>query len=143
VQPGDERLPKAEADQAVNTLAAHVTERWQKRLFDPVVRPLRDIAERAALEEKLAAARNWVAKHMPQFIYFDRYDVIDSAVHLPTFVQQLSSSPNAPKVRATRCLFEHVGLEIPRLAALGQHQPSGCSYQSVNFCVIAFDADEK
>jgi len=130
-QPGDQRLPKAEADQVVNTLAGQANERWQKRLIDPVARPLRDIAERTALDEKLAVARKWVEQHIPQFVYFDRYDVIDSAVHLPTFVQQLASSPTAPKVRTTRCLFEHVGLEVPRLAALGRHQPTAANDENI------------
>jgi len=71
----------------------------------------------------LAQAKKWVDEHLPKFIYFDRYDVIDSAVHLPTFAQQLNQNPAAPKVRTTRCLFEHVGLDIKMIATLGHHQP--------------------
>jgi predicted ATP-dependent endonuclease of OLD family len=75
-----------------------------------------------ATPHTLQTAQDWVAKHLPKFIYFDNYDVIDSAIHVPTFVSQLASTPNAPRVRTTNCLFQHVGLDVSQLAELGRHQ---------------------
>ena len=122
-KPREEPVPKAEVEQGVSIIAQHSNEAWQKDLLDPLRRRLQDLARQIALQEQLEQARSWVAQNLPKFVYFDRYDVIDSAIHLPTFVQQLNSTPTAPKVRTTRCLFEHVGLDIKRLASLGQHQP--------------------
>jgi len=75
------------------------------------------------MQEKLTAARKWVSEHLPRFIYFDKYDVIDSAIHIPTFIQQLSSDSGVPRVRTTHCLFKHVGLNVQQLASLGRHRP--------------------
>jgi hypothetical protein len=52
-----------------------------------------------------------------------RYDVLDSAIHIPTFLQQLASTPNAPRVRTTHCLVRHVGLDLELVNQLGRHQP--------------------
>lgn len=55
---------------------------------------------------------------MPQFIYFDRYDALDSAVHIPTFMTQLRDDQHAPRVRTTRALFRHVNLDPQQLHEL-------------------------
>ena len=119
----DQVVSKADADRAIIIVANRTNESWQKDLLDPIRSSLDKLSERAGNYEKLAQAERWVEEHLPKFIYFDRYDVIDSAVYLPTFVQQLNQNPPPPKVRTTRCLFEHVGLDINKLAALGRHKP--------------------
>ncbi len=119
----DEKVPISEVQQLVDAIATQTNERWQKEMLAPVHQSAQEILQRAKSSEQIQEAKKWVENNLPKFIYFDRYDVIDSAVHLPTFVQQLNNNPSAPKVRTTRCLFEHVGLEIKRLASLGQHQP--------------------
>jgi hypothetical protein len=117
-------VPRAEAEQALNAVSGQANEEWQQQLLGSAIEALSRLLQRTAMHEKLAQAVQWVESHLPKFIYFDRYDVIDSAVHLPTFVQKLGNAQTAgPRVRTTRCLFEHVGLEVQRLAALGQHQP--------------------
>ncbi|MFV8231536.1 AAA family ATPase [Mycolicibacterium fortuitum] len=99
-------------------VSAKLTEEWHKTalagLLD-VFRPLRDEArERAALGK----ARSWAVDNMPQFIYFDHYDVLDSAVHIPTFMTQLRDDQHAPRVRTTRALFRHVNLDPQQLHQL-------------------------
>lgn len=121
-QQGQQTVPRNEIEQVLNAVGAQANEVWQKELLEPARKKMAELAERATLEQRLGEARKWVEVHLPRFVYFDRYDVIDSAVHLTTFVQQLSATPTAPKVRTTRCLFEHVGLDIKKLASLGQHQ---------------------
>lgn len=122
-RPDEEAVPPAQAGQIRNDLASHSNEDWQKALLGPASKQAEEMVQRASLHERLQKTTQWVEQNLPKFIYFDRYDVIDSAVHLPTFVQQLNNNTTAPKVRTTRCLFEHVGLDIKRLASLGQHQP--------------------
>lgn len=122
-RPGDEKIPSAEVNKLINAIAQQSNEQWQKEILASVRQRAEEMLERAKSEEQINQSKEWVANNLPKFIYFDRYDVIDSAVHLPTFVQQLNSNPPAPKVRTTRCLFEHVGLDIKHLASLGQHQP--------------------
>jgi hypothetical protein len=119
----DHVVSKADVDKTIVILANRANEAWQKELLDPLINALKKIAERAHCYEKLAKVDKWVEERLPKFIYFDRYDVIDSAVYLPTFAAQLNQNPPAPKVRTTRCLFEHVGLDIKKLSTLGQHKP--------------------
>lgn len=57
-------------------------------------------------------AKDWVLKYMPQYIYFDRYDVIDSSIHIRTFIDKINNDPNNTRLRTTKCLFQHVGLDI-------------------------------
>jgi hypothetical protein len=123
-KPSQEAVPKAEAEQLRKGLATQANEEWQKEILEPAVQQTDEMLKRAAIVDQLRQAKDWAEKNMPKFIYFDRYDVIESAVHLPSFVQQLNRKPAEPKVRTTRCLFEHVGLDIGHLATLGRHQPS-------------------
>jgi hypothetical protein len=118
---GDGEAPKPVIEQAVNAIATHSNEDWQKKLLDPVVLPLKELDRRAAVVEKLSFARIRVQTHLPKFIYFDRFDVLDSSIHIPTFVQQINSG--GPRVRTTHCLFRHVGLDVQKLVGLGRHQP--------------------
>ncbi len=99
-----------------------INEQWQRECLAPVVDPLSHLVIRSRYEAELKKARAWVERAMPQFIYFDRYDVLDSDVHVPTFLEQLGSAPNAPRVRTTHCLFRHAGLDVEELYRLGQHQ---------------------
>lgn len=121
-KPGKEKVPSAELNQLANAIAQQSNEEWQKEILASVRQRTEEMLERAKSEEQINQSKDWIAGNMPKFIYFDRYDVIDSAVHLPTFVQQLNQNPTAPRVRTTRCLFEHVGLDVKELADLGRHQ---------------------
>lgn len=116
-------IPVERTDALLSAVNAHINEAWHKTCLDPVAEPLRLLAQQNRAAAALATARQWVVDNMPQFVYFGRYDVLDSAVHLPTFLQQLESSPRAPRVRTTHCLFRHVGLEVQLLHQLGQHPP--------------------
>jgi predicted ATPase len=122
-RPADEGAPKTELQQAATTIGQQANEDWQRDLLAQSRERAQQLVGRADLAERLDRARQWVEQHLPKFVYFDRYDVIDSAIHLPSFAQQCNQTPLPPKVRTTRCLFEHVGLDVHRLASLGQHQP--------------------
>jgi len=130
-QPSAQAISSDEAQAICNVIATQSNEGWQKELLAPVIKPFQALTEGAKLQSQLQAARVWIHERMPGFIYFDRYDVLESAVHLPTFVQQLGSSPNAPRVRTTKCLFEHVGLDVQRLAGLGRHNTGQAAEDSV------------
>jgi hypothetical protein len=113
----------AQAEALLWAVTQFINEAWQKDCLDPAAEPLREINELTSAADKPGKARTWVVNSMPQFVYFDRYDVLDSAIHIPTFLQQLANTPNAPRVRTTHCLVRHVGLDLQLLNQLGQHQP--------------------
>lgn len=128
---GDSAATKDQADRAVAAIANHANEEWQKKLVDLAEAPLRELAKTTAVHAKLTEAKGWVTEHLPKFIYFDRYDVLESAIHVPSFVSQLSSQPRAPRLRTTSCLFRHVGLDVQKLATLGRHAPDQGATDSV------------
>ncbi len=62
---------------------------------------------------------------MPVFIYFENYGILDSAVYLPRFLDDLSRSPNEPKTRTIDETFKHVGLEAKDIRELGREEALG------------------
>ena len=121
--PSQGDLPAQHTDALVQAVNQFMNEGWHDAALDTVLGPLRDLADRNRVRVQHATARSWVVQNMPQFVYFDRYDVLDSAIHIPTFINQLNSTPSAPRVRTTHCLFRHVGLDVAKLHQLGSHQP--------------------
>ena len=95
-----------------------IAEQWHKDALGTIGAPLTALHRHALQQATLQTAHNWVLENIPQFIYFDRYDVLDSAINIPAFIQQLQSEPRAPRVRTTKCLFEHVSLDPSVLAEL-------------------------
>jgi energy-coupling factor transporter ATP-binding protein EcfA2 len=109
--------------EVVAGLSPSINEEWQRAALAPLLTDIDSLKKELDTIASWAAAHKWVEQHLPKFVYFDRYDVIDSAVHLPTFLTQLSQNPHAPRVRATKALFEHVGLDIAALQKLDPTQP--------------------
>jgi predicted ATP-dependent endonuclease of OLD family len=108
----------------VNTILAQMNEMWQKDLFKNVIKEIDEFRNSLAISPQLEKAKAWILNNIPTFIYFDRYDVIDSAIHFPTFIQQLKTNPLGPRVRSTKALFQHVGLDLERLLQLDPTQPN-------------------
>ncbi len=129
--PEGEQVQVAQTDALVRAVTQFVNEEWHRSCLAPVAEPLRRIAAQSQAGARLGEARQWVVDNMPQFVYFDRYDVLDSAIHFPTFLQQLQSTPHAPRVRTTHCLFRHVGLDVAQLHQLGQHERDAAPSESV------------
>ncbi len=122
--PKGEAVLAATVGTIATAVAAQLNETWQKQLFQDVVDDLDRFRNAVDQVAQLSPARTWVEEHLPRFVYFDRYDVIDSAIHFPTFIQQLKETPSAPRVRATKALFLHVGLDLQSLLQLDPTQPN-------------------
>ena len=76
-------------------------------------------AQTQPLPERLDAA---IEEALPVFIYFENYGILDSAVYLPRFLEDLDSSANEPRVRTINAMFKHVGLEAKTVAELGREE---------------------
>ncbi|MGP8126813.1 MAG: ATP-dependent nuclease, partial [Candidatus Bathyarchaeia archaeon] len=110
--------------EVANAVSGQANEAWQKESFKNVIDEVNNFRDSLASIQQLDAAKSWVWNALPKFIYFDRYDVIDSAIHFPTFLTQLRNTPAAPRVRSTRALFQHVGLDLQTLQNLDPTQPN-------------------
>jgi predicted ATP-dependent endonuclease of OLD family len=102
----------------LSTFSTQSNESWQQEILGPFILKLQEFKENTQLLVKIDEAKQWIEKNIPRFIYFDRYDVIDSAVHIINFAQQIRDDSSAPRVRATKCLFEHVGLDLENIKNL-------------------------
>lgn len=122
--PQDPATPMSEAlvTEVNNGIMSNLNEEWQKDQFKATVQELVQIKADLHVRNQMKLAENWVVSHIPKFIYFDTYDVLESAVHFPTFLQQLQQTPSAPRVRTTRCLFEHVGISADDMQRLDPSQ---------------------
>jgi predicted ATP-dependent endonuclease of OLD family len=116
------KIQEAQLNEISNPVMAQANEQWQKDLLNPIIEGINQFRKDLQSQTQLEQAKQWVISHMPKLIYFDNYDVIDSAVHVPNFITQLNQNPTAPRVRATKCLFEHVGLDLKAIQALDPNQ---------------------
>jgi hypothetical protein len=115
-------VPLAALEGMWQAVTSRQTEQWHKDAFSNLREALRPMTYEAQQRSKLGAARTWIVENMPQFIYFDHYDVLESAIHIPTFISQTQQTPHAPRVRTTRALFKHVDLDPERLNQLSAGQ---------------------
>ena len=84
-----------------------------------VVSELRARAETMRMSDRLAAA---VGEALPVFIYFENYGILDSAVYLPRFLDDLAEEPKEPRVRTINAMFKHVRLTAQEISDLGQEE---------------------
>ena len=61
-------------------MRAHRHKSWQKPLASEQVAKL-------------------IEAHLPVFIYFENYGILDSAIYLPRFLEDLQQAPNDPRIR--------------------------------------------
>lgn len=112
------RVTADSVDKCVAAVRGQLNEAWQSEALSGVVIALEALADQAADVAAEQDARTWVVEQMPQYIYFDRFDVLDSAVHIPTFIGKVKNQPHEPRIRTTQCLFDHVQLDTAKLSAL-------------------------
>jgi len=59
---------------------------------------------------------------LPVFIYFENYGILNSAVYLPRFLEDLKATPNDPRTRTVNAIFKHAGLKVLEIAGLGHEE---------------------
>ena len=120
--PIDGQVHKRHIADLINAIKSRANEPWQHDILDPVTEPMYRLVRQMEIFEGLMAANRYVIEHLPKFVYFDQYNVIESAIHIPTFIATLKSHPDTPGLRATHCLFRHVNLDLDQLDRLGSHK---------------------
>jgi len=84
-----------------------------------VLDPLLGSAKERDPRERAAAV---VLESLPVFIYFENYGVLQSAIYLPRFLEDLGRTPDDARVRTVNAMFSHVRLAAQDIAALGREQ---------------------
>ena len=83
---------------------------------------LRGRAEAAPVSEQLAEA---IKAELPVFIYFENYGILDSAVYLPRFLEDLDARPEESRIRTINAMFKHVRLTAREIYDLGREEAEG------------------
>jgi energy-coupling factor transporter ATP-binding protein EcfA2 len=105
---------RQESEARANPQTADLVEALQK-----VLSPILTEAQKPPAPpqvEKLVESR------LPVFIYFENYGILDSAIYLPRFLDDLKNAPNDPRVRTINAMFKHVGLTAQEITDLGREQ---------------------
>jgi predicted ATPase len=105
---------RGEANGKSNPQTAHLVERLLA-----AVAPILDGAQKGPV---LPRVDEFVKSKLPVLIYFENYGVLDSAVWLPRFLDDLARDKAAPQVRTVNAMFKHVGLDANEIAELGREQ---------------------
>lgn len=116
------QVQKRQITDLINMIKTRGNEQWQLELINPICEPIYSLVRQIEVYESLMAANRYVIDHLPKFVYFDQYSVIESAIHIPTFIATLKSHPDSPGLRSTNCLFRHVNLDLGILDKLGTHK---------------------
>ncbi len=123
---------KSEQVQKLRTaVSSHANEEWQQKLVQPLLDEVRPLQDQVAKWERLDKAEDWAIENVPLFVYFDKYDVLEAAIHIPTFLTLLQQNAKAPRQRVTSCLFRQVGLELQEMLKLGNYAPGQGFQQDV------------
>ena len=105
---------RGESNAYVQPASADLVEALQRAADE-----LRDDAESLPLPEQLDEA---VEAELPVFIYFENYGILDSAVYLPRFLEDLASGPDERRVRTINAMFKHVELSAQEISDLGREE---------------------
>ena len=69
---------------------------------------------------------------LPVMIYFENYGILDSAIWLPRFVEDLARDKDNPRVRTINAMFELVGLDAKEIEELGDKNTRNARAQGKN-----------
>lgn len=120
---------EAEASKEIPQLAAvqkarqflieRTQEEWSRTPVDRLITRFEEVSEKLEVAKKLQAGRTWVIDHMPSFLYFDNYQMLESAIYLPEFVERSrEGGRHSHKTRVQKALFKHVGVDAAELSNL-------------------------
>lgn len=128
---------RQESNAHVQPASADLVESLQGTVDD-----LRGRAETPPIPQQLDEA---IEDELPVFIYFENYGILDSAVYLPRFLEDLASGPEEPRVRTINAMFKHVQLTAQEISDLGREETEEAKTagQPVTPELIARDQERK
>lgn len=128
---------RQESNAHAQPASADLVETLQAALDD-----LRGRAETPPIPQQLDEA---IEEELPVFIYFENYGILDSAVYLPRFLEDLAVGPEEPRVRTINAMFKHVQLTAQEISDLGREEAeeAKAAGQPVTPEMIARDQERK
>ena len=102
---------RAEVENYSNPQTADMVEALQK-----AIEPVLDAAKEPSVIDQID---EMIKQNLPVLIYFENYGILDSAIWLPRFIEDLEQDPNESRVRTINAMFQHVGLDPKEIRELG------------------------
>ena len=112
---------RSEAEEKSSPQTADMVEALQDQIG-----PVLEAATRGSVLDRIDGL---VEGKLPVFIYFENYGVLDSAIWLPRFLEDLTRDKTDARVRTIRAMFRHVGLDPKEIAALGAEEAENARRQ--------------
>ena len=81
------------------------------------IMPVLEAAVKGSVVDRIDAL---VEENIPVLIYFDNYGILDSAIWLPRFIEDLKQKPTDTHIRTINAMFKYVGLDPNEITKLGQ-----------------------
>ena len=94
-----------------NPQTADMVEALQK-----AIEPVLDAANEPSVIDQID---EMIKQNLPVLIYFENYGILDNAIWLPRFLEDLEHDPNNSRVRTINAMFQHVGLDPKEITELG------------------------
>ena len=82
-----------------------------------VIEPILDATRKPSVIHQI---NEKIKRNLPVLIYFENYGILDSAIWLPRFLEDLGNAPNDSRVRTINSMFKHVGLDANDITGLGK-----------------------
>lgn len=113
---GAKRLAKLrdEVESRSNPQIADMVETLQRN-----IEPVLDASKKPPV---LRQINDKIKAKIPVFIYFENYGILDSAIWLPRFLEDLRRDSKNSRVRTINAMFKHVGIDPKEITKLGQEQ---------------------
>ena len=113
MEPGKESLPRLQAE--ANGKSSPETAEMVESLLTVVEQLIRESRKLPIVEE----LNGLLKSDLPVTIYFENYGILDSAIYLPQFTEDLTRERDNPRVRTINAMFQHAGLDASEIEGLG------------------------
>ena len=101
------------------------------------------VLDEARQEPVIDEINEMIEAELPVLIYFENYGILDSAIWLPRFLEDLNRDQNDSRVRTINAMFKHVGLDPKDIAALGDSEARRLQAQGYQPSPEQIAADQK
>jgi hypothetical protein len=105
---------RTEADGKSSPQTADIVEDIQKSIS-----PILDSAMAGPILDRI---NKLVQAKLPVLIYFENYGILDSAIWLPRFLEDMARDKTDARIRTISAMFRHVGLDPKEIAELGNEE---------------------
>ena len=91
-------------------------------LVEALLESVNPALEEARREPVIDKIDEMIESNLPVLIYFEDYGILDSAIWLPRFLEDLNRDRSDSRVRTINAMFRHVGLDPEDVAMLGYRE---------------------